>query len=337
MRAAVIHHHGGPEVLRVEEVPDPVAQAGEVIVKVHATSLNYHDIFTRNGMPGINIPMPAIMGIDFAGEIADIGAGVTGWEQGDRVLVDPKDRVHWKHLMGETRAGGFGQYCAVPAEMLLRLPEAVSFEAAACLPVAYGTAHRMMTTIGKVGQGEKVLVLGASGGVGTGCVQLAKLAGSEVVACASSQEKLQRLRELGADHQLDYSKQPLHEWVRDNFGKPNRRGTAGGVDVVVNFTGGETWVPSLRCLRRQGRLLTCGATAGFAPVEDLRYIWTFELQVLGSNGWTREDIVSLLDLVSAGSLKPVIDQVYSLQEAPAALARLEMRQVFGKVVVKPWA
>jgi alcohol dehydrogenase len=337
MLASVIHRHGGPEVLRVEEVPDPVPEAGEVLLKVHATSLNYHDIFTRNGMPGIRIPMPAIMGIDFAGEIAGVGAGVTGWKEGDRVLVDPKDRVHWKHLMGETRPGGFGQYCAVPADMLIRLPASVSYEAAACLPVAYGTAHRMMTTIGRVARGEKVLVLGASGGVGTGCVQLARLAGCEVIACASTADKLQRLRELGADHLLDYTKHSPPEWVRDTFGKPSRRGDAGGVDVVVNFTGGDTWVPSLKCLRRQGRLLTCGATAGYAPAEDLRYIWTFELQIQGSNGWTRQDILSLLELVADGSLAPVVDRVYPLQGASEALARLENREAFGKVLVQPWA
>jgi len=337
MLAAVIPQHGGPEVLRVENVPDPTPQPGEVVVKVLATSLNYHDIFTRNGMPGITIPMPAIMGIDFAGEIADVGAGVQGWKSGDRVLVDPKDRVHWKHLLGETRPGGLAQYCAVPAEMLIALPAPVSCEEAACLPVAYGTAHRMMTTIGQVAAGEKVLVLGASGGVGTGCVQLAKLAGSEVIACASSESKLQRMSELGADHLLNYTRQGLPEWVRDTFGKPSRRDTSGGVDVVVNFTGGDTWVPSLRCLRKQGRLLTCGATAGFDPAEDLRYIWTFELQVRGSNGWTREDILGLLQRVGDSSLHPVIDQVFPLRDVPAAMARLEGRQAFGKVVVQPWA
>jgi alcohol dehydrogenase len=337
MLAAIIHQHGGAEVLRVEQTPDPRPEPGEVILKVHATSLNYHDVFTRNGMPGIKIPMPIIMGIDFAGEIVEVGAGVTGWRVGDRVLVDPKDRVHWKHLMGETRDGGLAQYCAVPAEMLIALPDAVTYEAAACLPVAYGTAHRMMTAIGQVRAGEKVLVLGASGGVGTGCVQLAREAGAEVIACASSDAKLARLRELGAHHVLDYTRHGIAEWVRDQFGKPSRRDTSGGVDVVVNFTGGDTWVPSLKCLRRQGRLLTCGATAGFDPVEDLRYIWTFELQVKGSNGWTREDILSLLKLVAEGALKPAVDAVYGLGETAAAFSRIENRQAFGKVVVRPWA
>jgi alcohol dehydrogenase len=168
-------------------------------------------------------------------------------------------------------------------------------------------------------------------------VQLAKLAGAEVIACASTEAKLQRLRQLGADHVLDYTKHSLPEWVRDTFGKPQRRGGAGGVDVVVNFTGGDTWVPSLKCLRRGGRLLTCGATAGFDPVEDLRYIWTYELQVQGSNGWTREGVQALLQLVQDGALQPVVDQVFPLREAAAALARIEDRQAFGKVVVQPWA
>lgn len=336
MLAAIVHAHGGPETLRVEDCDDPVPQAGEVVLKVHATSLNYHDVFTRNGMPGIRIPLPIIMGIDFAGEIVEVDHRVSGWHQGQRVLVDPKDRVHGRHLLGETRPGGLAQYCAVPADMLIALPDSVGYEAAACLPVAYGTAHRMVTTIGRIGMGERVLILGASGGVGTGCVQLAKHAGAEVVACASSPAKLDRLQALGADHLLDYTKHDLPAWVRDTFGKPGRQDASGGVDVVINFTGGNSWVPSLKCLRRGGTLLTCGATAGFAPAEDLRHIWTFELQVKGSNGWARSDILRLLALVRDEAVVPVVDGVYSLRDAGVAMHCLESRQASGKIVVRPW-
>ena len=336
MRAAVIFEHGGPGSIRYEAAyPDPTPAPDEVVVRVRATTLNYHDIFTRRGMPGIKVPMPCIMGIDFAGDIVAVGREVTAWKVGQRVMVDPVDRKNNAGLLGEMRPGGLAELCAVPEHHLLALPDEVSYEAAACLPVAYGTAIRMMNTIGRVRQGERVLILGASGGVGTCCVQLAKLAGAEVIACASSDDKLARLAELGADHLVDYTKQDFMKWVYEKFGKPHRRRFDGGVDVVVNFTGGDTWVKSMRALHRQGRLLTCGATAGYDPVEDIRFIWTFELQILGSNGWMREDLGTLLDLMKQGKLKPVIDREFPLEQANEAFALLEERKVFGKVMVKP--
>jgi alcohol dehydrogenase len=275
MRAVIIREHGGLDRLIVDEhFPDPHPGPGEVVVAVRATSLNYHDVFTLRGMPGIKIPMPAIMGLDLAGEVAEIGAGVTGWRVGDRVLVDPIDRVKGG-LMGETIHGGLAERCRAGAHQLIRIPDGVTFDAAAALPVAYGTAHRMIVTQGRVAAGERVLVLGASGGVGTCCVFLAKMAGATVVACASSDAKIKRLYELGADHVIDYARGNFMAEVHARFGKPHRWSAGGGVDVVVNFTGGDTWVPSLRCLRRGGRLLTCGATAGFDPRTDIRFIWTF--------------------------------------------------------------
>ncbi|HEX2826245.1 MAG TPA: zinc-binding dehydrogenase [Burkholderiales bacterium] len=336
MKAAVIYEHGGPGSIRLESgFPDPKPGADEVVVRVRATSLNYHDLFTRRGMPGIKVPMPAIMGIDFAGDIVEVGSGVHDWKAGDRVLIDPVDRVNMGGLIGEMWHGGLAEYCKVPTHHLVKLPEAIGYEDAACLPVAYGTALRMMYTIGRVKAGEKVLILGASGGVGTCCVQLAKLAGCEVIACSSSDAKLARLKDLGADHLLDYTQHKLTDWVFEKFGKPHRRQFTKGVDVVVNFTGGDTWVPSLRILHRQGRLLTCGATAGYDPKEDIRFIWTFELQVLGSNGWMREDIEQLFELVRTQKLKPIIDRTFALEEVNAAFDLLENREVFGKVVVKP--
>ena len=335
MRAVTIREHGGLERLRYEEdFPDPRPGPGEIVVAVRAAALNYHDVFTLRGMPGITIPMPAIMGLDVAGEVAEVGAGVEGWRAGDRVLIDPIDRVKGG-LMGETIHGGLAERCRAGAHQLIPIPARVSFAEAAALPVAYGTAHRMMVTQGRVAAGERVLVLGASGGVGTGCVLLAKLAGATVVACGSSEAKLKRLHELGADHVIDYARGDFMAEVHARFGKPHRRGFDGGVDVVVNFTGGDTWVPSLRCLRRGGRLLTCGATAGFDPRTDIRYIWTFELQVLGSNGWTPEDLVTLLRMVDERRLSPVIDRVLPLREAPEGLRLLAEREVIGKVIVVP--
>jgi alcohol dehydrogenase len=337
MKAMVVREHGGMEKLKLElDFPDPKPGEGDVIVRVRASSLNYHDVFTRRGMPGIKLQMPLIMGLDVAGEILELGADVTGWCVGDRVLVDPINRLEGG-LVGETVHGGLAERCRVRAHQLVRIPEAVSFEQAAALPVAYGTARRMMITNGQVAAGEKILILGASGGVGVCCVQLAKIAGATVVACAGSDEKAALLKELGADHVINYVRNDFLKSAHDLYGKPSRRGAGAnkGFDVVVNYTGGDTWVPSMKCLRVGGRLLTCGATAGFAPVEDIRFIWTFELKIQGSNGWARADIEALLELVRSGTLKAVIQKTFPLEASGEALRAIEDRQVFGKIVVTP--
>src|ERR671923_2189111 len=204
MRAVVLYEHGGPEQLVYEEhFPDPQAGPGEVVLRVQAASLNYHDVFTRRGMPGIKLKLPLIIGLDLAGEIAEVGSEVSGWAVGDRVLVDPINRVQGG-LMGETVHGGLAELCKARAHQLIKIPEGVSFADAAALPVAYGTALRMMVTNGHVAKGEKVLILGASGGVGVCCLQLAKLAGAEVIACAGTDAKAKRLMELGADKTINY-------------------------------------------------------------------------------------------------------------------------------------
>src|SRR5271166_4163406 len=255
MKSMVLREHGAGGLRCETDFPDPVPGAGDVVLRVRATALNYHDVFTRRGMPGIRISMPAIMGLDVAGEIAAVGPGVAGWKVGDRVLGDPINRVEGG-LTGETVHGGLAEYCRVRAHQLVRLPDGVSFAAAACLPCAYGTARRMMVTIGNVRAGEKVLILGASGGVGVCCVQLAKFAGATVIAATGSEEKAARLRALGADHIINYAEQDFVQAVYALCGKPARRGPGigRGVDVVVNYTGGDTWTRSLRVLRVGGRL-----------------------------------------------------------------------------------
>lgn len=335
MQAQVIRGHGEIDDITFEaNWPDPVPGPGEVVLKVGACSLNYHDLFTLRGMPGIKLNMPLIMGIDVAGAVAAIGPDVTCWNVGDRVMVDPIHRQLGK-LLGEAMDGGLAELVKVSASQLIRLTDDVSYEAAAALPVAYGTAYRMMVARGKIMAGEKVLILGASGGVGTCCVQLAKLAGAHVVVAASSEDKLARLKALGADYGINYKSGDFMKEVHRRYGKPKFFGGENGVDVVVNFTGGDTWVPSLRCLRNDGRLLTCGATAGFDPKEDIRYIWTFELNIVGSNGWLSADLVALLALVRGGKLTPVIDQRLPLKDAREAFRRLDERAVFGKVIVAP--
>jgi NADPH:quinone reductase-like Zn-dependent oxidoreductase len=334
MKAVVLREHGSLESLQyVTDFPDPQVAEGHVVIRVRATSFNYHDVFTVRGMPGIKVPMPMIIGLDLAGEILEVGPGVTGWKPGDRVLVNPLNRK--KGLMGEMMHGGLAEKCLVAEHQLLRMPEKVSFEEAASLPVAYGTAHRMIVTHDTIREGEKVIVLGASGGVGTGCVLLAKLRGAEVIACASSNDKIQRLKDLGADHVINYKEVDFSKWAIEKYGKPQRRTHEGGVDVVVNFTGGDTWAPTLRCVKRGGKILVCGATAGYDPKEDLRYVWSFELNIIGSNSFYDENLNALMDLIQQGRMKPVIDEVLPLDRAVEGLRLIENREVFGKVVVTP--
>src|ERR1700677_3305299 len=333
MKALVLRQHGTLDELVVTEHPMPHAAEGEVVIRVRASSFNYLDVFTVRGMPGIKVPLPVIIGLDMAGEIAEVGPGVTGWKAGDRVLVNPLNKK--KGLMGEMLDGGMAEYCAVAAEQLIAMPDAVSFEDAASLPVAYGTAHRMLITHDTIRKGDRVVVLGASGGVGTGCVILAKHLGAEVIACASSTEKLDRLKSLGADHGVNYQDTDWSKWAVEKYGKPQRRSYDGGVDVVINFTGGDTWVPSLRCLKRGGKLLVCGATAGYDHKEDLRYVWSFEIKIIGSNSFYDDNLSALMDLISEGKIKPVIDKVLPLEQAREGLRLIESREVIGKVIVTP--
>lgn len=337
MRAVCLHEQGGIDKLILDEnFPDPKPGEGQVVIRVGATSLNYHDVFTCRGMPGIKIPMPMIIGLDVAGEIVELGAGVSDWKTGDRVLVNPLDPTDpTKGLMGEMVPGGTAEYCLVDAPRLIKMPDGVSFEQAAALPVAYGTAHRMMFTNGGIQGGERILILGASGGVGSCCVLLAKMMGCEVVACGSTEDKLKALTEWGADHVINYKDEDFVKVIYEKFTKPHRRKYEGGVDAVINFTGGDTWVPSFKVTRRGGKIMTCGATAGFDPKTDLRYVWTFELKILGSNSWLPEDLSTLMDLIQEGKLKPVIDTVLPLEQTAEGVRLLEDREVIGKIVITP--
>ena len=334
MRALVLKTHGDFSNLElVGDYPVPQPTGGHAVIRVRASSFNYHDLFTVKGMPGIRVPLPVIIGLDMAGEIAELGVGVSTWKIGDRVLANPVNKK--KGLMGEMLDGGMAEYCLVSADQLIAIPDRVTFAEAASLPVAYGTAHRMLITHKTVKKGDKVLVLGASGGVGTACVILGKLLGAEVIACASSDEKLLRLKELGAAETVNYSKVDWSKWAVEKYGKPQRRSYDGGVDVVINFTGGDTWLPSLRCIKRGGKLLVCGATAGHDPKEDLRYVWSFEINIQGSNSFYDEDLRALMDLIQEGKMKPAIDKVVPLDQAIGGLRLLRDREIIGKVVVEP--
>jgi alcohol dehydrogenase len=335
MRAVLTTAHGGRETLQLRDVSNPLPGPGEALVGVAATSVNYHDIFTRRGMPGVRITLPVITGSDIAGTVLAAGPGTDPSWVGKRVLVDPVLRSGERFgMLGETLPGGRAEQVVVEQSMLVEIPAAVTFEQAASLPLAYGTAHRMLFARGGLRAGERVLVLGASGGVGVACVQLAKLVGAEVIACASSEAKLQRLREIGADHVVNYRARPFLDAVKEIYGKPRMTGS-GGVDVAVNFTGGDTLLPTQKCVKLGGRILCCGATAGFDLHLDARYWWTFEQTLIGSDGWVKEDLSALLELVASARLVPIIDRVLPLEQAAEAERLLEDREVFGKVVLRP--
>jgi alcohol dehydrogenase len=336
MRAVLTTAHGGRDTLRLrDDVPEPQAGPRDVLLRVAATSINYHDIFTRRGMPGVRISLPVIAGSDIAGTVVGVGPQADRAWIGKRALVDPVLRQAERvGMLGETLPGGRAERVACDESMLVPIPEKVSFEQAAALPLAYGTAYRMLVTRGGLRAGERVLILGASGGVGVACVQLAKLLGAEVVACASSPSKLERLRDIGADHTINYVSESLVDAVRAIYGKPRVTGS-GGVDVAVNFTGGDTLPPTQKCVKVGGRILCCGATAGFKLELDARYWWTFEHTLIGSDGWQKEDLHTLLELVAGGRLAPVIGRVLPLEQAAEGERLLEDREVFGKIVLRP--
>ncbi len=335
MRAAITKEHGDRnQIAIVNDWPMPEAGRGEVVVEVAFCAVNFHDIFTRRGMPGIKIDLPIVVGSDIAGTVSHTGTGVSGWSVGDRVLIDPVFREKGVGMIGETVDGGRAGYVKAAASQLVRIPDAVTFEQAASLPLAYGTAYRMMVMQGRVAAGEKVLILGASGGVGIACVQLAKIAGAEVVACASSDSKLERLKALGADHGINYATSGILDEVKALYGKP-RVGGGNGVDLAVNFTGGDTIKETQRCVTAGGRIVTCGATAGYDVELDMRFLWTFEHHMIGSNGWSVSDLEALLDLIAQAKLDPVIDKIYRLEQTAEAERMLEDREVVGKVLIQP--
>lgn len=331
MRAAAFDRHGGPEVTRVvDDWPEPEPGPNDVVVTVEACALNHLDVFVRRGMPSVHTQLPHVGGGDVAGRVERVGAAVRPWAPGDRVLVDPTVVLSDGSLgaLGEHVQGGLCERIAVPSERLLRIPDSIPTSVAACLPIAFGTAHRMLFTRGRVAAGETVVVLGASGGVGTACVQLAAGAGATVIAVSSSEQKLAMLARLGAHHRVT-ARGP--EFGSEVWTLTDKK----GADVVVDYTGRDTWPASIRATRAGGRILTCGATTGFEATTDLRYVWVREQTIIGSNGWQRSDLERLLGLVADGRLTPRIDRTVGLAGVPDAHRALEGREVLGKIVVDP--
>lgn len=332
MKAIVLHQHGGVEELKFEEVPTPTVGKNEVKVAIKAVSLNFLDILVRKGSPGLHVDFPHIGGGDMSGEITEVGAEVSKLHVGQRILVQAlyTQENGRPGLMGEQGDGGLCEYMVLPQKHIIPLPEGLSYEKAACLPVAYGTAWRMMHTKGHVAADEEILILGASGGVGTGCLQIAKMIGCKKIwVAAGSNEKLQLLRDLGADELINYREAPeFHKEIR-------QRNSGKGVDVVINYVGGDSWATSLKCLNHSGRLLTCGGAAGYWPKTDLRYIFGKELSIIGSDGWTQTDLNDLIEATVSGKMEPIIDSVIPFSKIAEAHQRIENREVIGKIVLTP--
>jgi NADPH:quinone reductase-like Zn-dependent oxidoreductase len=338
IKAIRFHQHGGPEVLRYEEVPTPAPAAGEVLVGLRAAALNHLDLFVRNGIPGVRLPH--IGGADGAGIVLTNGEGTGRYAVGTRVFFDPgisdgscdycrrgENSLcdHWQ-LLGENRDGTFAQAVCLPEVNLRPVPDHLSFEEAAAFPLVFLTAWRMVVSKARVRAGETVLVLGIGGGVAIAALQIARMLGARVFVTSSSPLKLQRAGELGAEVLINHAEKDFSKEVWSITAKR-------GVEVVVDNVGAATWDRSIRSLARGGRLVTCGATSGPKPDEDLRRIFAKQVTIYGSTMGTREDWAALNEHLAKGELKPVVDRTFPLERAAEAQEVMARGEQFGKLVL----
>jgi NADPH:quinone reductase-like Zn-dependent oxidoreductase len=315
MKAVRIHEDGGPEVLRYEDAPDPEAGPDDVLIRLRAASLNRLDLWVRRGMP--SVPKPRILGADGAGE-DEAGRRVVinpGLEHGDRITV-----------IGEHTDGTHAELIAVPAGNVYPIPDGLTFEEAAAFPLVFETVYRMLVTRAGLQPGEWVLAWGASSGVGSAALVLARALGAHVIATSSSDAKLELARGLGADAVVNHATGDVVTAVKEATGGP-------GADVVVEHVGEATWQTSLQAVRAHGRIAVCGATTGPNPKAALHRVWWKQLTILGSTMGTKADFEGAYDLVASGRARPVIDSVYPLAEARAAHERMESGDHFGKIVL----
>jgi NADPH:quinone reductase-like Zn-dependent oxidoreductase len=345
MRAVVVPRHGGPEVLEIVERPIPAPGPGEVLVAVRAAGLNHLDTFVRRGMPGITLPLPMIPGSDAAGVIAALGPGADagaagGLKVGDRVFVSPgyscerceacfsghEPLCRSYGLLGEHRDGTQAEYLALRASHVLPLPESIGFEAGAAFPLVFLTAWQMLAVRAAIRPGETVLVQAGGSGVGSAAIQIARLLGARVLTTVGSDNKIAKAQALGAELVINYRTADFLDETRRATGKR-------GCDVVVENTGQETWERSLLALAKGGRLVTCGATTGYAASTDLRFVFFKSLSILGSTMGSRADLPRLARFVAEGRLRPVIDRVLPLEKVADAHRALADRSLFGKIVL----
>jgi NADPH:quinone reductase-like Zn-dependent oxidoreductase len=326
MRAVRIHEDGGPEVLVLEEAPDPVARPGEVLVRLRASALNHLDVWIRKGLP--SVPKPRILGADGAGVVEALGQGVSGFEPGQRVVLNPGIEAGGGriHVIGEHGDGTNAELIAVPETNVHPIPEGLSFEEAAAFPLVFETAYRMLVTRAGLREGEWVLAWGLGGGVSTASLAIAKALGARVLVTSSSDAKLNRGRELGADATVNHATGDVKEAVQKATGGK-------GVDIVVETVGEATWATSLQVAAPGGRVVVCGATSGPNPPAALHRIWWKQLSILGSTMGTGEDFAGAYELVASGRARPVVDEVLPLEEIRAAHERLEAGEQLGKIVL----
>lgn len=340
MKAVLFHKHGGPEVLEYTDLPIPEPGERQVLVKLEAAALNRVDIWTRNGWPGIKLEYPHISGADGAGTVAGLGACVSGWNIGDRVVINSNlgcghcpaciagqdNRCRNWHLLGETVRGTYAEYVVVPATNIYRIPGDFELRLAAAAALVFHTAWHSLIIRGGLKPGESVLVVGASGGVNTASIQIAKLAGATVYVVGSSLEKLKLAESLGADHLIDRSKD--ENWSKTIYSLTDKR----GVDVVVDNVG-ITFPSSFRAATKGGRILTVGNSGGPKFEIDNRLIFGKHLSILGSSMGTRADFATVMGLVFEGKLKPVLDRDFPLEDARSAQERLEKGEQLGKITL----
>src|SRR5262245_50316936 len=340
MRAVRFHQHGGPDVLRYEEVPDPKPGPGEALIRVRACALNHLDLWQRRGLPRVTIPLPHISGSDVAGEVvASPSAAVPA---GTRVMLQPgiscgrceaclngwdNECPSYEVLGYLNHPGGYAEYVTVPLQNLIPIPDEIDFVRAAAFPLTFLTAWHMLVTCAGLRRGEDVLVLAAGSGVGQAAIQIARLHGARVFATAGSKQKLERARALGAYDVIDHHRQVIADEIRR---MTNNR----GVDVVIEHVGEATWAGSMRSLARGGRLVTCGATTGANGAVNLQALFAKQLTVRGSYMGTKGELLRAARPFFAGQLDPVVDRTFPLKAAADAQRRLEESGQFGKIVLE---
>lgn len=326
MQAVRIHEDGGPEVLVLEEAPDPSAGPGEVLIRLRASALNHLDIWVRKGLP--SVPKPRILGADGAGVVEALGTDVNGLEPGQPVVINPAIEASDGaiHVVGEHGDGTNAELIAVPATNVHAIPDGLSFEQAAAFPLVFETAYRMLVTRAALQEGEWVLLWGIGSGVSTASLEIAKALGARTIVTSSSDAKLERARELGADATVNHATGDVKAAVKEATG-------GRGANVVIDHVGEATWRISLDVAARDGRIAVCGATTGPNPPAALHRIWWKQLTVLGSTMGRHPDFQGAYDLIAAGRARPVVDEVFPLSEIRAAHERLEAGEQLGKIVL----
>ena len=342
MKALAFNEHGGLDRLKYQDVPDPKIGDGDVLVRVRACALNHLDLFVREGLPGLKLPLPFWSGCDIAGDVVEVGAAVQGVAVGDRVAVNPNLHcgrcefcVKGEHslcvaygILGEHTHGGLAELVKVGGDKVLKLPDHAKYEDAAAFVLVNMTAWRMLVTQARLRAGEDILIIGVGGGVSSTAVQIGKLCGARVLGTSSSDEKLARARELGADECINYAKE---DWAKVVFQKTGRR----GVDVVLENVGAATWPGSIRSLAKGGRLVTCGGTSGPICETDVRLVFWKQISIIGSTMSSNAEFSEVMTQLFRGRLRAIVDSVMPLADGAAAQQKLAEGKQFGKIVLVP--